>query len=354
MKNIFIMHTQYNFILAAGVLSRYPNAENTLVLFSEFALKDELKEALSKVFDRIFVVRDHFYAPTSAFDEIKEVRKSLKKVKSLLKEKYDNIFMSQECIFDKILCTRFKRNNPAIRCYNIEEDAYYSINEKYNEEGFVYEESFRMKCRKFLYSLFLFGHPYNYKEPCYCYGMSSEYHGANLLFPTLARKELQGKELLEITEDELSEGIKRIYSGFEIDYPAAKKYTVFFFDLMNRYKNPEFVKKIVREIIEISKKENRTVVFKYHPRETEKFKDIEGAFEIPHTIPAEKVLLDLKDKDAIVLGNATTACIVAAKLGFKVMSICKLEAPENTRMHWVFEKMGIRLIESVENIHKSL
>lgn len=351
MKNLFVMHTQYNLILSAAVTSRFHNAENTLVLFSEFKLSEEMISALEKAFERVFVVRDNFYSVASALDEVKEIRKYLKKVKHLKKERFDNIYMSQERIFDMVLCNWVKRKNPQAGCYNIEEDAYYSINEKYNADDFEYVESKRIKQRKRKLALLLFGYRYNYKDIHYCYGMSSEYHGVNLLFPHLARKELGGKELLEITRDELLWGIDAIYSQKKTDCPEAEKYTLFFFDLMNRYKNPEKVKEIVKEVIETAKKEGRTVLFKYHPRETEKFTDIEGAFEIPHLIPAEKVLFDLKDKDAVVMGNATTACVVAAKLGFKVISICKLEFPTNKKMHATMEKMGIGCIDSPSEIN---
>ena len=56
MKNLFIMHTQYNLILSAAVMSRYENAENTLVLYSEFTLNNEMHKALSEIFDRVIVV----------------------------------------------------------------------------------------------------------------------------------------------------------------------------------------------------------------------------------------------------------------------------------------------------------
>lgn len=350
MKNLFIMHTQYNLILSAAVMSRFKNSENTLVLYSEFSLNNEMREALSKLFDRVIVVRDKFAAIMKPLDEIRFIRKCMKKVKSIRNERFDNIYMSQERIFDMILCARAKKINPKARCYDIEEDAYYSIAEKYNADDYVHIESKRAKRRKFLYALLLAGYPYNYKEVHYCYGMSSEYDGANLLFPHLARRELAEKELIEITQEELLRGIDAIYSGINTIYPESEKYTLFFFDLMNRYKNPERVKEIVREIIKVSREGGRTVIFKYHPRETDKFDDIEGIFELPHIIPAEKVLYDLRERDTVVMGNATTACIVAAKLGYKVISISKLEFPTNEKIHSVMKQMGISCIEDTHYI----
>ena len=170
--------------------------------------------------------------------------------------------MSQERIFDMIVCARAKKINPRAKCYAVEEDAYYSINEKYNADDFIYKENSRLRRRKFLYALLLAGYPYNYRDVHYCYGMSSEYDGVNMLYPELARRELQGKELIEITSGELSRGIESIYSGKKIDYPEAESYTVFFFDLMNRYKDKQRVKSIVEGVIQKSKEQGRKVLFK--------------------------------------------------------------------------------------------
>lgn len=350
MKNLFIMHTQYNLVLSAAVMSRLENAENTLVLYSEFTLNDEMRDALSGLFDRVIVVRDRFAPLMKPLDDIKFIRKCMKKVKSIRNERFDNVYMSQERIFDMIVCARAKKINPNLKCYDIEEDAYYSINEKYNADDYVHIESKRAKRRKFLYALLLAGYPYNYKDVHYCYGMSSEYDGANLLYPHLARRELGGKELSEITRDELIRGIDAIYTKINIEYPESEKYTLFFFDLMNRYKNPERVKEIVQEIIKVSREEGRTVLFKYHPRETDKFDNIEDVVELPHIIPAEKVLYDLRGKDTVIMGNATTSCIVAAKLGYDVISISKLEFPTNKKMHDTMKEMNIFFVENIDQI----
>lgn len=350
MKRLFIMHTQYNLILSASILHREPRGENTLVLFSEFTLTDEMHASLNSVFDHVIVARDAFYAAPSALDEVRDIRLCLKKTKCLKRERFDEVYMSQERIFDMILLARAKKNNPAVRCYNVEEDAYYSINETYNDDSFVYEESFRMKRRKLLFALCLLGYSYDYRDFHYCYGMSRAYDGANLLFPSLARRELRGKTLLEISSASLLAGIDAIYATRRVEYPPSEKYALIFFDLMNRYKNPEKVRKIVASLIEEAKQQERTVLLKYHPRETDKFPPMEGAYEIPHIIPAEKVLYDLQGTDTVVLGNATTSCVVAAKLGFRVYSICKLEAPTNKKMHDCMTNMGLVCVTDPSDI----
>lgn len=352
MRNLFIMHTQYNLILSAAVLSKCKDAHNTLVLYSEFALNEDMRAVLSKVFDRVLVVRDHFCPLPAPLEEIRQIRKDVKKVKCIKNEHFDNIYMSQERIFDMILCARAKKVNPAAKCYNIEEDAYYSIDEKLNDPNFEYRLTARQKRRRFLYALLLAGYPYDYKDLHYCYGMSRQYDGVCLQFPALARRELQGKELIEIDADQLATGIQSIYSDKKTEVPATDKYTVFFFDLMNRYKDAEQVKTTVKQIIDASKAAGRTVLLKYHPRETDKLPEMDDCFEISHIIPAEKVLYDLKDTDTVVMGNATTSCIVAAKLGFRVISICKTQFPTNKKIHTAMESMGVFCIEDACNINE--
>ncbi len=344
------MHTQYNLILSAATLLNSTNDENTLILYSEFMVTDEIRTSLSSVFDEVIIIRDNFEPLKKPIEETKYIRNCLKKVKSIRNKPFDCVYMSQERIFDRILLARAKKINPSLKCYNIEEDAYYSINEKLNADDYVHPDNFRRKRRRFLMRLLLAGHPYNYNEAGYCYGMSDEYDGAYLLFPHLARRELRGKELIEITNEELLYGINALYLNQKCEYPSSERYLLMFFDLIERYKNPELVISSAKKIIELYQKNGFSVLMKYHPRETQKITELNSVFELDKLIPAEKVLYDLYGKDVIVWGNSTTACVVAAKLGFSVFSVAKFENPENPRLHSVFSDMGINCIENENDI----
>lgn len=345
MKNLFVMHTQYNLILSAGILSRYRDAHNTLVLFSEFSLTDEMLRAISRIFDKVIIVRDHYEPQKRMCDDIKEIRGCLKAVRGIMNERYDNIFMSQERTFDMILRRWVKRKNKKAVCQHVEEDVYYSVQNRYNAIDYVPKESVKTKIKKLIYAIVFLKYPYKFWETSYCYGMSSEYDAVNLLFPELARREISGKRLFQITKEELQTGVERLYSHIVFDYPESDKYAIFFFDLMNRYKNLELVRNVLEKQIELARKEGRCVLFKYHPRETNKFNNIKDGLEIPSILPAEKILFDFLGNDVVVVGNATTSCIAAAKFGFKVKSICKIDAPENTRMQKVMQDMGIICLE---------
>lgn len=345
MNNLFVMHTQYNLILSSGITSRNKSAFNVLVLYAEFPVTDEYVDTLNKIYNKVIVVNDRFRTFTSTKEELDFIRLCIKKCKEIKKIKFDNVYLSQERVFDSMLFYIVKRKNKNVRCYNVEEDAYYSINNKFNDDNYKCNITFTNKVKRFLKMIYV-GHFYNYKECRYCYGMGGVYNGVNMLFPHLARRELLNKERIEITKEEILYGVNALYSNKNCNYPSGERYLVVFFDLINRYKNKDLVIKTVKELITNALEQGKTIILKYHPRETEKFTEFNSLNELDNVIPAEKVLYDLLDKEVEILGNATTAVIVSAKLGYKVNSICKIESPDNIKMHSAMTKMGINCIEN--------
>ncbi len=350
MNNLFVMHTQYNLILAAGLVLQSPNDINDLVLYSEFKLNDEMLKSLERVFNRVIVVVDHFTAPQKLFREIEHIQNCLRRTQGLWEMEYERVYLSQERTFDLALYGKLRKNNRKLMCLAIEEDAYYSINNCMNNGDYIERITRKTKLANLIRRVALWKFPYNHKELIHCYGMSSVYYGVHLLFPQYARRELLGKELIEVTEDTLAEGIEAIYAERNIEYPEGSKYFLVFMDLMSRYNAKDKVKQILEEIVDNCSRCGRTVLLKYHPRETERLDASGGIHELDMTVPAEKVLLELKGKDVVVLGNATTACRVAAKLGYKVYSICRIDAPENEKMHEFMSKIGVRCITSSKEI----
>lgn len=350
MRNLFIMHTQYNLILASAVANHYKDDENILVLYSEFKISDSLLKSMNQTFSKVIVANDNFVTVLPVFKEVKQIKKCVKKTEEISDLHFDNVFMSQERIFDLILYTRAKKINKNLKCYDIEEDAYYSLNNKKNQPNYIYKIGKKAKLSAIIKKIMLINYPYVNGYNVYFYGQSFVYDGGYVLFPNLVRKGMERLNPIEITKDDLKTGINALYSDFRVDYPESDKYIVLFFDLMSRYKNPELVKEMVCHVIKQCVDTNRTVLAKYHPRETEKFEEFNDITEIDKVIPAEKVLLDLDGKDVVVFGNATTACIVAAKMDYKVYSVCKIEMSDNKTMHEKMTQMGLECVEKVEDI----
>lgn len=349
MKNLFIMHTQYNLILSAAVLSKLPNSHNTLVLYSEFKVGGDIEETLSRVFDRVIFVRKEYRSILGVYKESKQTKAELLKTKEIWNEQFDCVYLSQERLFDMCLLKKIKRHNPSIKCYSVEEDVYYSVNNRYNAPNYVHKTGLKKKAYGLISKALMLPYSCSYLEDIYCYAMNSVVDGVHLLFPDLARREIASKELIEISNQQLLDGINSIYGDKKTEYPQAESYAIMFFDLMSRYKNKELVSQISLQFIKQCEEKGIQVLMKYHPRETEKF-DIKGVCEIDQLIPGEKVLADLHGKNAIVFGNATTSCTVAAKLGYKVISIAKIERPENETLHTALEKMNIKCINNITDL----
>ena len=344
MNNLFVLHTQYNLILGSGIALSMQDDDNILVLYAEFPVSDAILINLKMVFSEVMVVRDHFEKDKSRINEAREIRSYLKKTKHLEKLAFDRVFLSQERRFDTLLAYRCSKNKIP-EFISIEEDAYYSINSSIKAP----RKTWKTRMGDALRLLICGKNPYfNCSIPFY--GSNEMYSSAYLLFPNIARLEFQSKQLCEVTPDMLYRGIEAVYSDKTAEYPQGSKYLLLFFDLMDRYRDKEKIRDLIRTAVSTAIEKGYTVLAKYHPRETEKFSDLTGITEIDQVIPGEKVLADLKNKSITVLGNATTVCTVAAKLKQRVFSVAKLDHLHNYQMHEAMRKMGIFLLENSETI----
>ena len=339
MNNLFILHTQYNLIIGSGIALEHKYDNNVLVLYSEFKINDSLLNNLKKVFSKVIVLRDDFEKLKTGFEEIKEIRMCLKRTKEIFKYKFDRIFISQERRLDTLIAYKIWRRNSCI-ISNIEEDVYYSLNLQPKTKR---RKSVKSRLAEII-RLFLCGRNPFFDSDIPCYGANDMYDSIYAVYPKIVRPEITAKTIYEVTPNMLFNGINSLYCDRKCEYPPGEKYLVVFLDLVERYKNKELSLTRIKSIIAEKKQENYSVLIKYHPRETEKITEFEDVIEIDQLIPGEKVLSDLSNKDVLVLGNATTVCIIAAKFGYDVHSIARIDHESNVKMHMAMKSMGITLI----------
>ncbi len=345
MNNLFILHTQYNIILGTSVLLKeYKDDQNDLLVYAEFAVSNELKQRLMSIFKRVYFIREK-YEPLmqGAFNIEKTLWNHWMTYKSTpyYRTAYDNVFIPQDSPLETLVANRCKQLNPNCTFANIEEDCYYSIIPEQNEPD--YKIGWHTK-RPWLIRKLLYGSLYNSddRKGHYIYGQASYFSSIYSLFPDVVRPQLSHLNKTQIQEDCIVESCKLLYDVNSIDLPRVDSFHLFFFDLLERYRNIDVIKEITTSVLEKAKTTGGCMLMKYHPRETEKY-NFEGSsiIEIPSIIPAEKLLSDLYGKNVTVYGNATTAIIVAAKLGFKTISVAGIEGSENSYMIDQFKKMGI-------------
>ena len=354
MNNLFILHTQYNIILGTSVLlDEFKDCRNDLLVYAEFTVSDELKNSLSCIYDNVFYIREKFEPLIKGTINTERSLWNhwiLFKNSPYYKTSYDNVFISQDRPLETLIVNRCKRLNPNCHFANIEEDSYYSIMPEQNEPD--YSIGWHTK-RPWLIRKLIYGSLYNSDDrKChYIYGQASYFSTIYSLFPEVVRPQLSHLKKKLIAKESIVQACKCLYSDTEISIPNSSQYYLFFFDLLERYRKPDVIRNIVDNIVEKARTERAIVLLKYHPREMQKFEfEQDGIIEIPFIIPAEILLCDLEKKNVTVFGNATTALIVASKLGFNTISVAGIEGSNNNYMINKFREMGIEVPDSIEEI----
>lgn len=346
MRNLFILHTQYNLILGTGILQNlYKDEENDLILYSEFNVSQEYKKKLGSVYCNILYIRDNFEPqPKGRINVEKHFYGEYKifKCSPIAAAKYDNIFIAQDRPLESLIVGYFKKRFE-FKCYNIEEDCYYSIDPQKNDVN--YRSPFRTRFSYYTRKL-LYGSKYIHQSPLGydIYGQSDYFNGIYALYPDQIRPHLQKHQTLNIRKEVIIKGVEALYSDISISIPEAHSYVLFFFDLIERYKDPAKISTLFSEICCKAKEEGKQILIKYHPRETQKFEVDDSVVEIPFLIPAEKLLVSLYGKNVKVIGNATTAIVVARKLGFDVDSILRLNGEKNEYLINFYKRIGINIL----------
>ena len=319
MKNLFIMHTQYNLILACSlVLTKYKGQTNDLILHAEFELKKPLYDNLKAIFNKITVVQSKYYKHKNYISDELHIYELLKKSQEYSGSKYDAVFLSQENYWDTLVLSKLSTKI----IYNIEEDIYFPYTLSLPKDSAI---KILLKKLRNLARYFVFGKNFYYRDVTF-YGENEMYSGYFSLFPHNVRREIQKKhkKLFNISHESFVNGIEALYRNIHIDFERSK-YIVIFSDLIERYPDKVMVERNMKNIIDLGIKSGYEILIKYHPRETNKILiDNIHIKELDSLIPAEKILVSLMRKKTIVIGNITTALNTSAKLGIKTISIIDL------------------------------
>ncbi len=354
-NNLFILHTQNNIILGAGIaLDKYADANNDLVLFAEFAVSEQYLKNLQSVFRKVVILRQNFMPEeTEYFSQLRVIRSYFKIFldSELSSIGYDQVFMAQEREVDSLILGHIRSINKNVVCNNVEENVCFSPNDYIKDPQTFRRVSYTLKqrCSKAVKDAIhwcLFGGKY-LCEPHYFYGMASFYSSHYTMFPKLIRPEIANTNAIEISAKEIQMAVNAIYGNIDSKIPSASKYYMIFFDLIERYKDRDKVERVLCDLINSSTSPNAIILCKYHPREVDRFKSMTGErfVELPKIIPAEKILCDLIGNDVTVVGNITTSLVIAAKLGYKVQSLAYLNGNRSNSLQETYEKMGINIIK---------
>lgn len=350
MKNLFIMHTQYNIISAVAVLKKdYQEEQNDLIVVSEFPIAEEYVNKLRRLFRHVWVAQFGFDS-TQGVQKLRALLAKYKRCSEPRKERYDRVITAQEQYLDTLLVSQLKSNNPRLEWQSVEEDAYYSLGTVKPRTPYI-----RHLVKTGYYHVLLpliFGKNFLYEE-LPCYGANSHIDKIYLTYPQFARPEIKCTRRIELNAPEIQQAVKTIYGTTNIC--LEKNSVLFFSDLSDRYRNRRAIETLVTSLAVLSEQQGRRFYIKYHPREKSKITGVSADGELPASLPAELLLAGNIGKNITIIGNQSTAVFLAKKMGYQTFSFARMENPDDIDESVRFyEKIGIKCITNFNEVKESL
>lgn len=347
MRNLFVCHTQAHLILSCGLaLGRFKDAENHMILFQDFALKDELKERLDKVFTKILYLQSIYPQELNTFKEkLKNNPVNSRKMKVLMQQSYDKVFTVCDTIYPEQKCMQmaYKLNNKTDFCCL--EDGIIAYYQNITVRGGFDRNTFLRFLRK-AYFKYLKGIGSFYNRDFEEFGGSIYNKTIYCLYPDAVREPYKSeRKLNQIIDDEYLQGLKAMYTTCEL--PIQSGDIILLMDMYATYKYPKKVKELVGTFIKENLAKGKHIYCKFHPREMEKWDIFEGCETLEKTVGAESMYLSLADKakDITVVGIKSAGIMSAKKLGFNTVSLFPDCGEENKELVKFFDAIGIEMKE---------
>lgn len=342
MNNLFVLHTQYNLILASGLcLCDFKGDQNDLILFQDFKMADNHKMCIDNIFRKSMILEGDFpHKEESYLEKNKRIRAQNARILEFISKEssYDRLFIVDDmCIQEMYAMKCTVERNPAVSMAWLEDGS-----NAYFDNCFISEGMGKTSFRRFIRKLFF----------CVQYGLWKTYYlgefmGSNPLlknvyvtFPKNIRQGFSGREIHEISQAAFQKGMEVLFQAERILFEENSIMIVM--DKLDVY--GDLLKKVdnyVTEIVETAKKVGKQVYYKYHPRETNNIPALQGAIELERTMAFESYLTNASTKAITVVGFKSTALQTAKKMGHPTISYIRQVEPDNLNGITFYEKIGI-------------
>lgn len=346
MRNLYICHTQAQLILASGLaLGRFRDDENDLILFVDFGIKDELKECLDKTFTRTLYLQSIYPAEmNTAKAKLKWYPQDWKLIKQFLTEPVDRAF----AVCDWLLLVQ----KTLQRCYKLNKQtemawledgitAYYSDSDIH---GGMDKYSWSMAIRRFLFRDLVGVGKFYDRDFSLMGGLSclKQVYTCNL--DAVREPYRSQKQLVGITDEEYLAGLSAMYPKSKLDVQPNS--VILVVDKLDRYAFPDKVRAALDAYIKKCKAEGKTVICKFHPRETEVWDIFNGCPTMDKSVGIESAYVSLADiKDTITIAGVKSAGLMSAKkVGYNTVSLFPSCGEQNENLVKFYEKLNIKLL----------
>lgn len=345
MRNLFICHTQAHLILSCGLaLGRFRSAENHLILFQDFLLKDELKERLDKVFAKTLYLQSIYPQELNTFKEkLRNYPVNDRKVKEFMLEPYDKVFTVCDTIYPEQKCMQlaYKLNHNTDFCWL--EDGIIAYFQNAEIRGGLDSNGLLRTLRR-MYFKYVKGIGSFYDRDFVEFGGCKYNKTVYCLYSDAVREPYKSQRIMNsILDDEYLVGLKAMYSKSEL--PIKKGDIILLMDKLETYSYPDKVKASIDAFVRENLTAGKRIFCKFHPRETEVWDIFGGCDTLEKTVGAESMYLSLADEASqiTVVGIKSAGVMSAQKLGFKTISLFSSCGEDNPELVKFFKAIGIEM-----------
>ena len=344
MANLFICHSQAQLLLAISLsTARFTQDENDLILFTDFRLKDELRENLDLAFAQVLYRTGTFPASNKTWKEkLKRYPDDLKVIRQFMDKSYDRVFeVCDECI-PELFALKFANNlNPDCEFAWLEDGSYPYFRNTIDVSGFSTNQTTRLIRKIFLKYLLGLGRFYDF-HGCYM-GANHILQKAYLTFPGKQRKEYQSKDIVGISDNEFRKGLTVMYPPTKENVIPSDSVLVVM-DKLDVYKDIEKVETTLKGVITKYRGSGKRIFYKYHPREESELNVLKDCEELSRFTGVENFYSANIGSNLIIVGIKSTGLQNAKKLGFEVVSLASIvdEADENVLQF--YRSIGISIL----------
>lgn len=347
MRNIFICNTQAQLILASGLAAgRFKGDENELILFVDFGLGEDLKKRLVDTFSCALFLQSIYPAEFNTVKaKLKWYPEDWKLIKRFISgKKYDKAFaVCDWLILVQKTLKRLYRLNTDINMAWLEDGitAYYRDSDI---RGGLDSNNFTRTIRRILVRDIL-GIGKFYDRDFREMGGLKCLKDIYTCYPDAVREPYRSqKKLVEITDEEYRRGLQSIYPSVELD--IAPHSVILVVDKLDRYAYPEKVKAALAEFVTRCKADGKTIICKFHPRETTIWDIFDGCRQLDNSVGIESAYVSLQNiKETVtIVGIKSAGLMSAKKMGYKTVSLFSSCGESNDNLILFYNKLGIELI----------
>lgn len=341
MNNLFVLHTQYNIILAMALIEeKYKECYNKLILFRDFNLSDDMLKSLKSYFSKVEVYTGSYNKADLRW------RKKIFRYPLLRREfsnddvVYDNIFLVEDTIVpEQCLMQITMKKNPNVHIGYVGDggDAYFT--NIVSPTGLA-KHKYTMVLRKILFK-YLFGLG-DFYYSANCFGSSPLVQTVYELYPDSLREELQNKEHHSIRTDCFITAIRKLFC-FQKPQLLESNAVIIMLDKLEVYGDFKKFDAAITEVVELAKLEGREIYYKYHPAEKSSYPKASEWIEIDRKNSAEFILSCGHPESTWIVGIMTTALQTAAKMGYRVTSYIESFNPDRKDVIDLYKKIGIEI-----------